>query len=276
MVDWKRIEEKWQKRWAEARVFEADPDPERPKYYLTVAYPYPHSPPHIGHGRTYTLTDVHARYRRMQGYNVLFPMAWHLTGTPVIAMVERLKEGDADLIDTFLNIYNVPKERLHELEDPLRMTSYFRKEYKRAFKSIGFSIDWRREFTTIDPYYNRFIEWQFEKLRQRGYITQGSHPVGWCPRCGNPVGQHDTVGDVEPEIEEFIAIKFRRGDEAFPTATLRSETVFGVTNIWLNPDVEYVRARVDDETWVVSAEAVEKLRFLGQTVEVEERFPGPT
>jgi len=274
MVDWKGIEEKWQKRWTEAGVFEADPDPERPKYYLTVAYPYPNSPQHIGHGRTYTLTDVHARYRRMQGYNVLLPMAWHLTGTPVIAMVNRLKEGDADLIDTFLNLYKVPKERLHELETPIGMALYFSEEIKQGMQRMGFSIDWRREFTTVDPYYSRFIEWQFEKLRQRGYITQGSHPVGWCPRCGNPVGQHDTVGDVEPEIEEFTVIKFRRGEEVFPAATLRPETVFGVTNMWLHPGVEYVKARVDDETWVVSDYAVEKLRFLGHEVEVEERFPG--
>ena len=92
MVDWNVIEEKWQKKWDDAGVFETDPVEGKSKYYLTVAYPYPNSPQHIGHGRTYTLTDVHARYRRMQGYNVLFPMAWHFTGTPVIAMVERLKD----------------------------------------------------------------------------------------------------------------------------------------------------------------------------------------
>ncbi|KON31314.1 hypothetical protein AC482_01070 [miscellaneous Crenarchaeota group-15 archaeon DG-45] len=274
MVDWKHIEEKWQRRWAESGAFEADPDPERPKYYLTVAYPYPNSPQHIGHGRTYTLTDVHARYRRMHGYNVLLPMAWHYTGTPLFAMVERLKEGDEDLLDTFLNLYHIPEDRLHELEDPVGMARYFSEEIKGGMRRMGFSIDWRREFTTVDPYYSRFIEWQFERLRQRGYITQGSHPVGWCPHCGNPVGQHDTVGDVEPEIEEFTAIKFTRGEEAFPAATLRPETVFGVTNIWLNPGVEYVRARVDGETWVVSADAVEKLRFLGHEVEMEERLRG--
>jgi len=275
MVDWKGIEEKWQRRWAEAGVFETDPDLERPKYYLTVAYPYPNSPQHIGHGRTYTLTDVHARYRRMQGYNVLLPMAWHFTGTPVIAMVERLMERDENLLDTFLNLYNVPEDRLGDLETPVGMARYFSEEIKHGMQRMGFSIDWRREFTTVDPYYHMFIEWQFEKLRQRDYITQGSHPVGWCPHCGNPVGQHDTVGDKEPEIEEFTVIKFRRGEEAFPAATLRPETVFGVTNMWLNPGVEYVRARIDDEeTWVVSAEAVEKLRFLGHDVEVEERFPG--
>jgi len=67
MVNWKKIEEKWQNKWADAGAFETDPIEGKSKYYLTVAYPYPNSPQHIGHGRTYTLTDVHARYRRMQG-----------------------------------------------------------------------------------------------------------------------------------------------------------------------------------------------------------------
>ncbi len=274
MVNWKQIEEKWQKRWADSGVFEADPDPDKPKYYLTVAYPYPNSPQHIGHGRTYTLTDVHARYRRMQGYNVLFPMAWHYTGTPVIAMVDRLKDRDPDLLDTFLNLYNVPEERLHELETPVGMARYFAEEIRAGMQRMGFSIDWRRQFTTIDPYYNKFIEWQFAKLRQRGYITQGSHPVGWCPNCGNPVGQHDTIGDKEPEIEEFTVIKFVKGDTVYPAATLRPETVFGVTNMWLNPDTLYVEVKVDDEMWVVSAEAANKLQFLGHKVEVVSEFLG--
>ncbi len=274
MVDWKKIEEKWQKRWADARAFEADPDPERPKYYITVAYPYPNSPQHIGHGRTYTLTDVHARYRRMKGYNVLFPMAWHYTGTPVIAMVDRLKEKDPDLIDTFINVYHIPEGDLHELETPVGMAAYFAQEIKTGMRRLGFSIDWRREFTTIDPYYSKFIEWQFAKLRQRGYITQGSHPVGWCPHCGNPVGQHDTIGDKEPEIEEFTVIKFKRGDIVYPAATLRPETVFGVTNMWLNPETLYVEVKVDDESWVVSAEAANKLQFLGHKVQVVSEFLG--
>lgn len=274
MVNWKEIEEKWQTKWRESKIFETDQDSSKPKYYLTVAYPYPNSPQHIGHGRTYTLTDVHARYMRMQGFNVLFPMAWHFTGTPVIAMVERLKKGDEDLLDTFLNIYKIPRENLSRLETPIDMARYFAEEIKNGMQRMGFSIDWRREFTTVDAYYSKFIEWQFEKLRQRGYITQGSHPVGWCPNCGNPVGQHDTVGDVEPEIEEFTVIKFTCAGDILPTATLRPETVFGVTNIWLNPDSTYVRASVDGESWIVSEAAVKKLKFLEKTVEVKEKFPG--
>ena len=274
MIDWKKIEHKWQKRWRDAHVFEIDPDPNKPKYYLTVAYPYPNSPQHIGHGRTYTLTDVHARYMRMKGYNVLFPMAWHFTGTPLFAMVERLKEKDPGLLDTFRNLYKIPDSKLPELETPKTMATYFAAEIKHGMQKIGYSIDWRREFTTIDPWYSKFIEWQFAKLKQRGYITQGSHPVGWCPSCGNPVGQHDTVGDKEPEIEEYTLIKFRIGELVFPAATLRPETIFGVTNMWLNPDALYVEANVDDESWIVSPEAANKLKMLGHKVTVITEFKG--
>jgi len=154
------------------------------------------------------------------------------------------------------------------------MARYFHEEIKAGMKEMGFSIDWRREFTTIDPQYNRFIEWQFEKLRKKGYISQGSHPVGWCPNEGNPVGQHDTRDDVEPEIGEFTLIKFKFGNWILPAATLRPETIFGVTNIWLNPEVEYVKAEVDGQQWIVSKESVEKLRYLNRKVRVIEAFPG--
>jgi leucyl-tRNA synthetase len=270
----RQIERKWQKKWEEAKIFETNPDPNKPKYFITVAYPYPNSPQHIGHGRTYTLTDVHARYMRMRGYNVLLPMAFHYTGTPVLAMSERLAANDEDLIDTFMRIYKVPDGLLKDFYEPLNMARYFHEELKAGMKEIGYSIDWRREFTTIDPQYNRFIEWQFEKLRQKGYISQGSHPVGWCPNEGNPVGQHDTQGDVEPEIGELTLIKFQYNEWILPAATLRPETIFGVTNMWLNPKVEYVKAKVDKEQWIVGKESVEKLRYLNRKVEIVEIVMG--
>ena len=270
----RQIEEKWQKKWETAKIFEANPDPKKPKYYVTVAYPYPNSPQHIGHGRTYTLADVHARYKRMRGFNVLLPMAFHYTGTPVLAMAKRLQDNEAGLVSDFVNVYKIPKEKLKDLADPMEMARYFHHEIKSGMKEIGYSIDWRREFTTIDTHYNRFIEWQFQKLRQGGYISRGSHPVGWCPKDGNPVGQHDTVGDVEPEIGEFTLIKFRQNDLVFPTGTLRPETVFGVTNIWLNPKCKYVKADVDGEQWIVSEQSVEKLIHLNHKVKVLETFEG--
>ncbi len=265
--DLSEIETRWQRAWESDKIFETDPDLGEPKYFITVAYPYPNSPQHVGHARTYTLTDVMARYKRMRGFNVLFPMAFHYTGTPILAMAKRIMSGDKELRDIFLNVYHVPKETLKELSEPLAIANHFREEIKHGMKKIGYSIDWRREFTTIDPPYSRFIEWQFHVLRDKGLITQGSHPVGWCPSDGNPVGQHDTQGDVEPEIEEFILIKFGLQGEVIPTGTLRPETTFGVTNLWLRPDLEYVKAKVGEETWIISKECVEKLRYLGRTVQ---------
>jgi leucyl-tRNA synthetase len=270
----RKVEEKWQKKWESAKIFETDPDPKKPKCFITVAYPYPNSPQHIGHGRTYTLADVHARYMRMRGYNTLLPMAFHYTGTPVLAMAKRLQDNDTGLISDFVNVYKIPKEKLKDLADPMEMARYFHREIKSGMKEIGYSIDWRREFTTIDPHYNRFIEWQFQKLRQGGYIGRGSHPVGWCPKDGNPVGQHDTVGDVEPEIGEFTVIKFKQRELVFPTATLRPETIFGVTNIWLNPKSKYVKAEVDGEQWIVSQESAEKLAYLNRKVKILETCEG--
>ncbi|MEM3061282.1 MAG: class I tRNA ligase family protein, partial [Candidatus Bathyarchaeia archaeon] len=274
LVDWRSIESKWQERWEKAKVFEANQAPSRPKFFLTVAYPYPNSPQHIGHGRTYTIADVHARYRRMKGYNVLLPMGFHYTGTPILAMAKRLSANDHELLETFIKIYKVPLEKIKEFKEPISIAKYFHNEIKQGMKEIGYSIDWRREFTTIDPHYSRFIEWQFEKLKEKGYIIQGSHPVGWCPNCENPVGQHDTMGDVEPEIGEYTLIKFPLNEHFILTATLRPETIFGVTNIWINPEADYVKAQVDGESWIISQKCFEKLKYLDRNVSMKQSFKG--
>ncbi|RMF31041.1 MAG: leucine--tRNA ligase, partial [Candidatus Nitrosothermus koennekii] len=244
------------------------------KYFITVAYPYTNSPQHIGHGRTYTLTDIHARYMRMKGYNVLFPMGFHYTGTPILAMAKRVADNDQELINAFINIYKVPRDEIEKFRDPIEIARYFHKEIKQGMIEMGYSIDWRREFTTIDKLYSRFIEWQFRKLREKGYVVQGSHPVGWCPRDNNPVSQHDTLGDVEPEFNEYTLIKFEYDGIKIPTATLRPETIFGVTNLWINPDADYVKAYVDDEEWIISERAAYKLTFLNRDVKIIEKFKG--
>ncbi|MCJ7633216.1 leucine--tRNA ligase [Candidatus Bathyarchaeota archaeon] len=97
-------------------------------------------------------------------------------------------------------------------------------------------------------------------------MTRGSHPVGWCQGCENPMGQHDTKGDIEPEIGELTIIKFKFGEAFLPTGTLRPETIFGVTNIWIRPDIEYVKVDVDGEIWIVSNECANKLVLLERKV----------
>src|SRR5919109_1580987 len=281
-IDWNSIESKWIKRWEEQKLFQADPDG-RKKYFVTVAYPYPNSPQHIGHGRTYTLADAHARYMRMKGYNVLFPMGFHYTGTPILGMSRRIAAGDAELMDTFRKIYKLSDDIISTFVEPIKIASYFHNEIKMGMKEMGYSIDWRREFTTIDRMYSKFIAWQFRTLRKKGLIVQGSHPVGWCPRDQNPVSQHDTIGDVEPDFNEYTLIKFRSGGVGggnwdgnimLPAATLRPETLFGVTNMWVNPDVDYVQAQVDGEKWIISTEAARKMKFLNHKIETIKMVKG--
>jgi leucyl-tRNA synthetase len=279
-IDWNLIESKWIERWEKQKIFESDPDSNREKYFVTVAYPYPNSPQHIGHGRTYTLADTHARYMRMKGYNVLFPMGFHYTGTPILGMSRRVAAGDAELMETFHTIYKLSDDVIATFIEPVKIASYFHHEIKRGMKEMGYSIDWRREFTTIDRVYSKFISWQFRTLQKRGLIVQGSHPVGWCPRDQNPVSQHDTIGDVEPDFNEYTVIKFKSGSGGdgnlviLPAATLRPETLFGVTNIWVNPEVDYVQAQVDGQMWIISKEAAKKLEFLNHKVEIRKTVKG--
>ena len=272
-MDWNAIDRKWQKKWLENNDHEIDSN-NKEKKFITVAYPYPNSPQHIGHGRTYTIADVHSRYLRMKGFNVLFPMGFHYTGTPILGMAKRVEANDAELIEGFKTLYKVPEDKIKEFVEPVKIADYFHEEIKSGMIEMGYSIDWRREFTTIDPAYQKFIEWQFRNLKEKNLIVQGSHPVGWCPKDQNPVSQHDTLGDVEPDFTEYIVIKFDLDGVKIPVATLRPETLFGVTNIWINPQVMYKKIKVNDEIWITSPECARKLEFLEKKIEVIEDVLG--
>ena len=239
-MNFQEIESKWQKVWEEDKIFEANPM-EKKKFFLTAAFPYPNSPQHIGHARTYTTTDIYARFKRMQGYNVLLPMGFHVTGTPVLAMAKRIAAKDEEILGILKNIYKIPEQIFPTLTEPTNLVEYFSKEIELGMKEMGFSIDWRRKFYTSDAIFNRFIEWQFKNLKEKGFLTQGAHPVAWCPNDNNAVGSHDTQGDVDPEIEEYVLIKFKFGNDYLLTATFRPETIYGVTNLWVNPNATYVK-----------------------------------
>lgn len=272
-MEWTSLEEKWRRKWEEEKYFEADPNTSK-KFFVTVAYPYPNSPQHVGHGRTYTLADVHARFMRMLGYNVLFPMGFHYTGTPILGMARRVQDNDKKLLETFRTLYKVPDDKIREFVEPVKIADYFHQEIKAGMIEMGYSIDWRREFTTIDPIYSKFIEWQFGKLREKNLIIQGTHPVGWCTKDQNPVSQHDTQGDVEPSFTEYTIIKFRYDKYIIPTATLRPETIFGVTNIWINPEFVYEIIQVDNEEWIVTSECARKLEFHNKTIKRLDKITG--
>ncbi|MFP8957724.1 leucine--tRNA ligase [Natrialbaceae archaeon A-CW3] len=278
--DPQELEARWRQRWAESGRYEADPDRRDPdeSTFVTVPYPYPSGGMHIGHARTYTVPDVYARYRRQQGDNVLFPIAWHVTGTPIVGAVERLKKGDESQIDSLQNAFGVPKSDLKNLETPMGYARYFIEEadcsYKQGMQQLGLSIDWRREFTTNDERYQRFITWQYETLKERGLLEKGLHPVKFCTEQENPVTTHDLLEGEDVEYQEYTLVKFEGDGTTFPMATLRPETVRGVTNAYVDPAGEYVEADVDGERWVVSVEAAEKLEYQAHDVAVEREVRG--
>ncbi|MFH1448789.1 MAG: leucine--tRNA ligase [Candidatus Micrarchaeota archaeon] len=266
-MDFQEMERKWQAKWEEKRAFRADSS-DKKKFYLTAAFPYPNSPQHIGHARTYTTTDVYARFMRMNGFNVLFPMAFHVTGTPILGMAKRIKDKDGEILRIFDEIYHIKREVSASLTDPVALVTHFSKEIEMGMREMGFSIDWRRKFYTYDKAFNSFVGWQFKKLNALGYITKGSHPVPWCPKCNNAIGSHDTRGDVDPELGEYIVIKFKYGEGYLLTATFRPETLYGVTNLWINPEVTYVKVKMDGDVYYISREASEKFKIQGHDVEI--------
>ncbi|TET08296.1 MAG: leucine--tRNA ligase [Candidatus Thorarchaeota archaeon] len=281
MSEFVKIEKKWQKRWKKDKIFQADPDPTRKKFFFTVPYPYVNGSLHIGHGRTYTIGDMIARYKRMLGFNVLYPMASHMTGTPVQGMVDRVNAGDPVAIEIYkrdLRSYFDTEEevdaQIAKFTDPWITASYFAKVISQDFETLGLGIDWRRKFTTGDKQYNKFIEWQFHKFMEKGYIKQGNYPLLYCPNDGNPVGEDDLLEGATAKVKEFTAIKWPFEDGFLVAATLRPETIFGVTNMWIHPTEDYVWAKVDGEKWVISKAASEKLKLQAKDVEILETFPG--
>ena len=275
-LDWRGIEEKWRRRWEEARIFEADPDPSRDKCFVTFPFPYMNGPLHIGHGFTATRVDVYARFMRMRGYNTLFPWAWHWTGEPIVGAALRVKMGDEDVIRGLREIDGVPDEELERFVDPVYMANYYTREGREVVRRIGYSIDWRREFHTtyLEPTFSRFIEWQYRTLRRKGYVVRGTHPVVWCPKCESPTGDHDRLEGEGVSPEEYTLLKFPFGDAYLPAATFRPETIYGVTNMFINPDATYVEARVDGERWIISREAAYKLSQQLRKVDVLREFKG--
>ncbi|MFW9934378.1 MAG: leucine--tRNA ligase [Candidatus Thorarchaeota archaeon] len=280
MIDLKEIEPKWQMRWREAQAFDADPNPNRPKFYLTVPYPYANAPMHVGHGRTYTIGDIIARYKRMRGFNVLWPMAAHVTGTPVAGVAKRIRDKDPTILKEYrssIGYYRSKKDInavLSTFTDPLAIAQFFVNVFESDFRKLGYSIDWRRKFTTNDPEYHAFVTWQFINLQRLGYITKGKYPVLYCVSCGNAVGEDDLLQGEHAKVAEFVAIKFPYEDGFLVAATLRPETVYGVTNIWINPNASYSKIQVGEEIWYVAVPAVRKLVNQGHRSKRLEEIPG--
>ncbi len=274
-MDFRRIEKKWQGKWGEKRLFESNPD-KRKKFFTSLVIPYVNGNIHIGHSFTYVRTDAFARYKRMQGNNVLLAQGFHATGEPILGAIERLRNNDESQIATFKAFGATDKDLdSFRKKGPEYAALFWSKKIKESAKLMGFSVDFRRAFiTAIQPTFSRFIEWQYNTLRKKGYVVQGTHPVVWCPHCQSPTGDHDRLkGEGESPVD-YVILKFEMNGTYLPAATLRPETVYGVTNMWVNPDVEYVTARVGNETWIMSKESVAKLQDQMKDIQILGKIHG--
>ncbi len=275
--DYGSMETKWQDRWIEAGLDKSERIDGKPKFMIIFAYPGVTGYLHVGHLRGYTYVDAIGRYKRMTGYNVLFPVGTHATGNGGISLATKIARKDEKTID-YLQRNGCTPEKLETLKDPMSVIEFFNDVYVNEYwKRFGFLSDWRRFTCTLYQDYGKFIQWQFQKLSDAGLLIQKPYYAPFCPSCG-PVAVDPSETDIskggKAETQEYTLLKFRHGDEFLVAATLRPETVYGQVCFWVNPDVEYRRIRKDGETWIVSPQASEKLQLQKDGIEEIGSIPG--
>src|SRR2546426_12612799 len=180
--DPRTVEAKWQRAWARARLFEARAKPGTKKWFSTVPYPYMAGYQHLGFGIACFRAQFQSRYRRMIGYNVLHPQAFHGTGLPIAGAARRVAQGDRLQLD-ILRKMGLPERDLKKFADPLHWIEVFPPATIEDLKALGAAVDWRRSFITTDlnPPYDAFVKWQFRKLKEGGDVRIRKHPVIWWP-----------------------------------------------------------------------------------------------
>jgi leucyl-tRNA synthetase len=217
----KVVEKKWQKVWDDEKAFAATNDYSKPKYYALVEFPYPSGQGlHVGHPRPYTALDIVARKRRMQGYNVLYPMGWDAFGLPT-------------------ENYAI-KNKIH----PKIVTENNVKHFKDQLHSLGYSFDWDREINTTDPKYYKWTQWIFLKMFKAGLAYKKEMPINWCTSCKVGLANEEVVNGV---CERCGAPVVRK---------VKSEWMLKITDYadklieGLN-DVDYIeRVKVSQKNWI--------------------------
>ena len=224
----KVIEKKWQKVWDDNQAFAATEDYSKPKYYALVEFPYPSGQGlHVGHPRPYTALDIVARKRRMQGYNVLYPMGWDAFGLPT-------------------ENYAI-KNKIH----PKIVTANNVARFKEQLRSLGYSFDWDREVNTTDPEYYKWTQWIFLKLFKAGLAYKSEMPINWCTSCKVGLANEEVVNGVCERCGSPVVRK------------VKSQWMLKITEYadklleGLN-DVDYIeRVKVSQKNWIGKSQGAE-------------------
>ncbi len=222
------IEQKWQKIWDDEKAFAATDDYSKPKYYALVEFPYPSGQGlHVGHPRPYTALDIVARKRRMQGYNVLYPMGWDAFGLPT-------------------ENYAI-KNKIH----PRIVTENNVKHFKQQLHSLGYSFDWDREINTTDPQYYKWTQWIFLKLFKEGLAYKSEMPINWCTSCKVGLANEEVVNGVCERCGSPVVRK------------VKSQWMLKITDYAEKlleglEDVDYIeRVKVSQKNWIGKSQGAE-------------------
>ena len=224
----KRIEKKWQDIWDNEKAFAATNDYSKPKYYALVEFPYPSGQGlHVGHPRPYTALDIVARKRRMQGYNVVYPMGWDAFGLPT-------------------ENYAI-KNKIH----PKIVTANNVKRFKEQLHSLGYSFDWDREINTTDPNYYKWTQWIFLKLFKAGLAYKKEMPINWCTSCKVGLANEEVVNGVCERCGSEVVRKVK-SEWMLKITDYADKLIEGLDS------VDYIeRVKVSQKNWIGRSEGAE-------------------
>ncbi|AEF96801.1 valine--tRNA ligase [Methanotorris igneus] len=223
------IEKEVQKKWEESKIYKFDEkDEKRPPYIIDTPPPYPTGRMHLGHALNWTYMDIIARFKRMNGYNVLFPQGWDCHGLPTEVKVEEIHG---------ITKSDVDRHKFREL--CIELTEQNIKRMREQVKSLGISIDWDREYITMKPEYVRKSQVAFVRMYNDGLIYRGKHPVNWCPRCQTAIAFAEVEYKERESKLNYIKFPYADDESKYLTiATTRPELMAACVGIVVHPEDE--------------------------------------
>ena len=252
----------WQTAWRRAGLASGRRVPGQRKFYTVVAYPGTSGFLHVGHLRQYAYVDPLHRWHRMLGEQSLLPFGVHASGLPAVTFAQRVASRDPTIVAQ-LEEARVPPEDWSRLEEPEFAARFLGESYRAALRSLGVLFDETTYLTTVDDDYRAFVRWQFGALNASGALVQGAYFAPVCPVCG-PVAVDPSETDLSSggtaEVVRFTTVPFALADgRTLLAATLRPETVYGVTNLWLKHDETLVVWHHGSSAYLVAREGGERL-----------------
>ncbi|PIN86451.1 leucine--tRNA ligase [Candidatus Woesearchaeota archaeon CG10_big_fil_rev_8_21_14_0_10_44_13] len=243
MPDYSKIASKWQKAWEKARIFKVDDNSKKPKFYCLEMYPYPSGKLHMGHVRNYVIGDSYARFKRMNGFNVLYPMGYDALGMPAENAAIKGKTH--------------PKDWTYKCIEMM----------KEQQKQLGLSYDWSREIATCDPDYYMWNQWMFIKFWEKGLVYRKKSPINWCNKCGTVLANEQVIDrkcwrcSTEVEIKDLEQWFLKITDYA-------DELLNDIEKLTFWPE----RVKLMQKNWIGRSEGVEIFFRLADTNEVLPAF----